>query len=657
MRLRRMLSKRMIGFSVMVCLFILGGIHLSQPQTWALITPGPKTEWTNDPLPQRVITHEVVFDQAELELGKEMDFIKVSLPGSYYTRDVGKPRLPWYALQFALSPGMTVDRLEIELDEIEQISGQYLLYPAQESVRIGYPAPFTPPDPSSYRSSQPYPVNPVSLVSEGSMRGMGVVTIYVYPVQYLAHSQSLIFHARIRFKLHEKHRLVPFQQPRRALPNKVVPELIDQIVLNPEVVHEYFKSTKDVKEPVHYLLITSNILLDSNVYQPLLDDKMNRGIMVGTKSIQNIIKTYPGRDSTEKIRNCIKDFYLNNGLVWVLLGGDTAIIPSRDAYSTTSDQYFSCIDGDWDGDGDSIFGEFEDNVDLLPDVMVGRAPVENYTEASTFVNKVLTYQANSASYRYKALFLGCNDYNDTGGQNKDLIDDEYMPPEFDPITKYYERNIPAYAALTIQALNQGYHLVNHIDHADVNYLYTGNDSISTSDVDSLSNNAAPSILWSCGCHPAALYHDCIAEHWVTNPQGGGVAFIGNSEYGLYPESDSYLDPEFYKMLFVNMIFNIGQTLALSKVTFNGLAETNGDMRYSMFELNLLGDPEMVIQVGDNAVPSLMPNALIVLLILFSILFSGNSSAGAVTLLKKLKKNQNSTEYRVESTIGLLCSWM
>ena len=60
--------------------------------------------------------------------------------------------------------------------------------------------------------------------------------------------------------------------------------------------------------------------------------------------------------------------------------------------SIPTDLYFSCLDGSWNADGDALWGEGYasasdpgDDVDLLPEVWVGRAPVTNTAEAHAFV--------------------------------------------------------------------------------------------------------------------------------------------------------------------------------------------------------------------------------------------------------------------------------
>ena len=91
---------------------------------------------------------------------------------------------------------------------------------------------------------------------------------------------------------------------------------------------------------------------------------------------------------------------------------------------------------------------------------------------------------------------------------------------------------------------------------------------------------------------------------MKNPNGGTVAYIGNSGYGIYKSgfashgpSDKY-DLAFFEKLFQDNVNPIGQTLAESKASYaylSGGGSTDGRDYYSLqMSLNLLGDPEMPI---------------------------------------------------------------
>src|SRR6185503_1682704 len=78
-----------------------------------------------------------------------------------------------------------------------------------------------------------------------------------------------------------------------------------------------------------------------------------------------------------------------------------------------TDLYYSCLDGNWNADGDSTFADAfagswnpGDDADLLPEVWVGRAPVVTPSDAELFVRKTLTYEASPvADYMENTLFF------------------------------------------------------------------------------------------------------------------------------------------------------------------------------------------------------------------------------------------------------------
>ena len=146
---------------------------------------------------------------------------------------------------------------------------------------------------------------------------------------------------------------------------------------------------------IEYIIITNEELEKS--FQILADWKTRKGVPAKIRTTSSIYAVYPGRDNPEKIRNFIKDCYSISGTIWVLLGGDTDIVPCRQASTlenvvVPTDLYYSDLDRSWDENDNNIFGEVpEDKIDMYADVFVGRAPVNTIEETENFVNKVIRY--------------------------------------------------------------------------------------------------------------------------------------------------------------------------------------------------------------------------------------------------------------------------
>ncbi len=365
-----------------------------------------------------------------------------------------------------------------------------------------------------------------------------------------------------------------------------------------------------------YLIITADHLVAS--FQPLADWKLKKGLSAKIVKTSYIYANCAGKDYQERIRNFIIDAYQNWGTIWVLLGGDTNIIPHRFAfafdceyeYGDYSDNFIPCdlfysnLDGDWNANGNDIYGEVDDGIDMYPDVFVGRASVENASEATAFVNKILTYEKNAPNgHELDMLFLADILWYDpytNSGEGKDYIDSLYVPDHFDPITKLYMHFGNENYTSVMNALNKGQNIINHDGHAGYTVMVIGEGSLQIPDMDALSNKPKYSILFSIGCWPAAFDHDCIAEHFITNPNGGGVAFISNSRYGwgspgnaVYGYSNRF-DHQFFKYLFIDNIYHVGNALSTAKSVYVPYSAQKNVYRWCEYQVNLLGDPEMPV---------------------------------------------------------------
>jgi hypothetical protein len=294
---------------------------------------------------------------------------------------------------------------------------------------------------------------------------------------------------------------------------------------------------------------------------------------------------------------------------WILLGGDTNVILHREAYSNfqgnnefiPADLYYSDLNGNWDDDNDGIYGEVADNIDFYPDVFVGRAPVDTVDEAHTFVSKTIVYEGGPLGYEAKVLFLAeMLDSSTDGGIAKNIIDDNYIPDTFS-VTKLYESLGNLNKVNAMNELNAGYGIVNHIGHGGVSVIGIGPDALYNPDMDSLINSPRNSIFYSISCHSNTFEQNSFSEHFVLNPAGGGIAYIGNSRYGWYASgyagegyySEGY-DQQFFNSLFKEHFYHIGQAYADAKIYYIPSSSSDGAYRWTQYALNLLGDPETQI---------------------------------------------------------------
>ncbi|MEW6685894.1 MAG: C25 family cysteine peptidase, partial [Candidatus Edwardsbacteria bacterium] len=588
---------------------------------------------------------KVVHPQTELSTNKitveGVEYDQVNLPRLLSTVTPGEPQLPMELVYLVIPKDKKVDGINMVSAISEPLDGSFYVYPSQPGIPIGSEIPpFTPPNPEIYNSSEPYPGRLVEITGDGYLGGYHIVSLLVYPVQYLPAERKLVLYTSIDFVLQTSLGVDGSVLRQRITEKgaKLYEEMVRKLVANPEdiqvqsskfkvqgskmsergIVAEPIKITalpSEQSSPVECAIITSEAL--KSEFERLADWKTKKGVPTVVKTVEWIYQNYSGCDGAEKVRNFIKDAYSYWGTLWVELAGDTQIVPYREAYTLMqmgnflpSDLYFSDLDRNWNANGNAIFGEVADLVDMYPDVFVARASVDNLSEAQTLVNKVIDYETTPPiDYQTRMLFIGADlDGGTHSGQAKDSIDWWYVPLRFDPITKLYATNLPPAPALNrtnvISALNSGYGIVNHSDHSGKYALGTGSITnggyIYRDDVEGLTNGGRQSIFYSIGCSPGAFDYDCIAEHLVTNPAGGAVAFIGNSRYGwYYPGSPSrgpsdLYDQQFFRALLESNFYQLGLAHGDAKMVLIGACCYDNAERWCQFDLNAFGDPEMPI---------------------------------------------------------------
>ncbi len=173
-----------------------------------------------------------------------------------------------------------------------------------------------------------------------------------------------------------------------------------------------------------------------------------------------------------------------------------------------------------------------------------------------------------------------------------------------------------------------FHIVFHKQHSGVTGLgltKLTNEALRNSDFDNLANGEYNQILFSTGCKPATFSKDCAGEHYINNPNGGGVAFIGNADFGGYSDHVQFkyfCDALYETPSHPSQGYNLGFTF--QKATFYGPSDKRKI-------LTLLGDPEMPVWTAPPQIfsasssPSTITNGENTITVTISNLQSGNTA--------------------------------
>jgi len=550
------------------------------------------------------------FDPDDLIFEKVQGYDKVKILDGRFSAEPGSPLLPARFVQIAIPADLEVERVNVISSDFKELPGTYLIYPAQPLYPLfAFPTKieFVGPDPLIYQSASEYPGKLAQLTNNGFLGGQHVAGVVLYPLQYIPSEGKLILSTRIEFELVFKpssHFPAPINK-RSERGVKFYSDLAKSLVVNPEAVQMESRGFLSLEEEVDYLIITDDSLV--SVFQDLALWKTLKGIPAEIEEVSWVLSTYAGYDDQEKIRNCIRDYYSNHGTKWVLLGGDTPILPHRVVQvmgeNIPCDLYFSDLDSNWDANGNHIYGEYGDSVDIYPDVFVGRAPCTNISQAQTFVNKCLTYETNSRlDHQTRILFAAEEVWPGTdAAELKEYIDSSFVPDHFETV-KLYQTWGNLNRETFRDSLNFGHNIINHSGHGNYDRLGIGSDTWFSWDMDRLVNSPRHSLLYSYGCITAAIDMDCIAEHFINNPDGGGFAYCGNTREGWGQPGaplegpGAEFDIEFFRALFDSSTYQVGKTLGNSKIPFIPISQQTSVnepyYRWTMFSLLLLGDPTL-----------------------------------------------------------------
>jgi hypothetical protein len=320
----------------------------------------------------------------------------------------------------------------------------------------------------------------------------------------------------------------------------------------------------------------------------------------------------------------IRDAYASWGTTYVLLGGDTNIVPPRYCFTTyygamyvPGDSYYSSLEGNWNADRDYIFGEGYrgysvpgDSLDLYPEVFVGRAPVSSVVEAETFIDKTLAYEKAPAAVMtnrnlYLAEVLFPYDWQG-GGYSLDGAAD-VVEPGLDSIpssvhgARVYTNHaeFPGSYVLSAPAardsLNRGYNINVHVGHGNKDIMRMNlNNYVTMSDVDALMNGAEKSgFWWLLNCTSVAIDYDCIAERAMNNPAGGASSVWGPTRYAFPATARTYYW-DWMGILYGGLVNEAGAVCALAKARHASFSESgyeNTD-RWTQLSMVYLGDPAL-----------------------------------------------------------------
>lgn len=550
-----------------------------------------------------------------------------------YGEDVSEPGLPLVPVNVLIPEGSSFVSLTVS-------ASKSLI---RENVIMATNPRMAPTDKTAQDGSDGLPIyaNKVYPASSGvykctsCMDGYTLLNFLVSPFEYDAYTKKLYLNESVTLSINLENSNE--MTSTLSMKGNNVSDIIKSLVVNSEDVGSrnisiQSKSTNSTNGNIEYLIITSRAL--SSYFQQIAQWKKMKGISSKVMAIEDIETNYTGATIPHKIKSCLYDLYKNNGLKYVLLGGDDTIVPkasccvSAGGYTEKempTDLFFACFGGnfDWDGNKNGIYGETTDGIDMSPSIYVTRIPIRTSTDIIAFSTKLLTYEKKplKGGWGNNMLMSGTrlwNNYTSTQSDAEakgDNLYSNFIKPYWSGTRKKFYDTYTDFTGGADYNLNtanlqeqfaNGYNFFDIASHGSPNLWALEYGRYHSSDAASMKSNGF-TIITTMACQTnqfdSQTYDPCLSEAFIRNANNGVVAYLGCSRYGWgYSGGNRSLGPslqyeaKFYQSLFSTTIENknFGAIVAVAKAAMISNCTSNSSHRWVQFGLNPIGDPEMPI---------------------------------------------------------------
>lgn len=634
---------------------------LSLLTLWALILPGNWRPSSRIPPKSLTVTLEAPsYRVATLQDGSQ----QIEMEGFSPQGAPGEAGLPARLYRIALPPTANLKSLKATLLEVKwvEVEGAF------SSQLAGAPAALVGGQPLALQAgvSQERMADrdgPVALVSAGQLRGWQVASLQFSPVQPGPAAGELRLAAEVQVRLAWTTGVQPAVWRHN---DPAADERASLLLENYAQARAWYANPQPTALAAgasDYVIITTNAIRSASArLAGFIAHKQALGhtVEVITEDQFGSLTGQAPNGTPEKVRQWLKENYLPKGIQYVLLIGDpdpddprlpadsVGDLPMKmtwprlgdtndDYDDAATDYFYADLTGNWDLDGDGLYGEYAsygdpsgDNgpggVDFLNEVNVGRIPV--YTGEAGWaaaldavLQKTMDYETSpDRSWRKAALLpMGFSADITDGAYLGERMKADYLTAQgFNTFTMYQhkttgcnstfpsDRDLTDGAALD-QWMKNAYGLVAWWTHGNWDRAKVGYGSgacgdgyvLMTPDVADLDDNH-PSILFQGACWNADPTHpDSLTNSLLNN---GAVASVSGTSLTVYEDyawspSRSLADTASVGYYFMQRVAEgqpVGRALYDEK---SQMGPGWGDETWmNLLSFNLIGDPALGVGV-------------------------------------------------------------
>ena len=518
-------------------------------------------------------------------------FTLLTMPGEYYTGEIGKPKLPVIRKTIEIPHDARIEA-EVIRSEHKDLSLASLgvnsrIMPVLESVvkRPGERSVFVIDEPT-YSQDALYPQEIVTIESEDLIRGHRLAVLTIAPIQYNPLSKTIRYYTDIHIKIH-------FIGGNREMTRESVQQHYSPLFedfLRRRILNYRSFAVDDAKPlSIHYLIITHNdfqIQIDT-----LAHWLKKKGFKVKVANQDSIMEWNPaGIEGYIDAQNPLPTYLL---LVGDVNGG---YMPAPDGNSSheVTDLYYA----ETDGSG------------YLPDMFYGRLSCETEEHITTEVEKILKYEKADmpAGWYKKTAFLAGHDLYWISEGTHNYCISQFMDPNGYTSYKLYMQTYGATTADVFANVNDGRILTTMSGHGSDDGWWDG-PVFTVPHINNLSNGDKLTIATGHCCSAnnfGSSTNPCGGEAWIRKADGGAVAYYGACP-STYWDEDDWLQREWYEAIYADSIYEH------ARFTLDGMYDgvylsSSGAKRYYYEAYHVLGDPSLDLWTEDPLIMAVTHDA-------------------------------------------------
>ncbi|HET9252397.1 MAG TPA: C25 family cysteine peptidase [Candidatus Eisenbacteria bacterium] len=366
--------------------------------------------------------------------------------------------------------------------------------------------------------------------------------------------------------------------------------------------------------PVACVIVAPDSLAD--VFQRLADHQTRIGQPTVVRGLSTVRVLDPrSNDLAQAVRSFLRSAYELWGTRSAVLAADHEQIPLRmvrvlvpTVEYIPTDTYYADLDGTWDRNGNGIYGEVADSLDMVPDLVVGRLPATTRAEATAMVDKALRYMKNPpAGALTKGLLLAEVLFPSEWTPGELITTDGAVEAESLRVRipgcaateRYYENHTvypgtaPLSKSAALSAISRGHNVVVHVGHGSRSQISVGNEIVTGTELAAVSSGDSAALWVSSNCASAAADYDCVAEKLVRKPNGGALAYVGATR-DAWASNSAVLSKALFGSLFGAASPTLGEAVEEARERFLPAARSELLARWTYFETILLGVPTLRI---------------------------------------------------------------